>query len=143
VRTPVILSEIAQRPAVRRVWARTTLAELMHEFITPIPLRSAQQTNDELQAAVTNLGLSYALASRWTSFVAVSQKMFNTNPAGNLEGDVALPKVAGVSQLAYAPAPMTGYGAPEPGLVISLLTALLAIGGLKFRRRRRQRIYNL
>ena len=143
VRTPVVLSEAAQRPAVRRVWARTTLAELMHEFITPIPLRSAQQTNDELQAAVTNLGLSYALASRWTSFVAVSQKVFNTNPAGNLEGDVALPKVAGVSQLAYAPAPMTGYGAPEPGLVISLLTALLAVGGLKLRRRRRQQVHSL
>ncbi|XOV84521.1 MAG: VIT domain-containing protein [bacterium] len=138
VRTPVVLSEGVQRPAVRRIWARTMLAEMMHTFMTPVPLRPARQTNEQLQAAVTDLGLTYKLASRWTSFVAVSQQVYNTKPTDNLEGEVALPKAAGVSQLAYAPAPMTGYGAPEPGLMISLLAALLAIGGLNLRRRRLQ-----
>jgi len=136
VQTPVLLSEVAQRPAVRRVWARSKLAALMHEFIAPGTRRSEQQTNEQLQKSVTDLGLRYALASRWTSFVAVSQQVYNADPDSNLAGDVALPNVAGVSQLAYSPAPMTGYGAPEPGLVISLLSALLAIGGLNFMRRR-------
>jgi Ca-activated chloride channel homolog len=143
VQTPVELSQVAQRPAVRRVWARSKLAALMHEFIAPGARRSEQQTNEQLQKSVTDLGLRYALASRWTSFVAVSRQVYNANPGSNLEGDVALPKVAGVSQLAYSPAPMTGYGAPEPGLVISLLAALFALAGFNRRRRHQAHAHNL
>ncbi|MCZ6619759.1 MAG: VIT and VWA domain-containing protein, partial [Gammaproteobacteria bacterium] len=57
----------SQRPAIRKVWARTAIAEFMHGFITPQQLRPDAMNNQQLQAAVTDLGLTYGLATPWTA----------------------------------------------------------------------------
>ncbi|MCZ6619341.1 MAG: PEP-CTERM sorting domain-containing protein, partial [Gammaproteobacteria bacterium] len=101
------------------------IAEFMHGFITPQQLRPDAMNNQQLQAAVTDLGLTYGLATRWTAFVAVSRQRYNAAPDGNVEADVALPMVAGVSRLAYNKPAMTGYAAPEPGMWLGLMVALL------------------
>ena len=139
------LSEAESRPAIRRVWARNAIGERMHQFITPKQLRPDAVTNDQLKAAVTELGLSYGLATRWTAFVAVSKKIYNQTPAAARDADVALPKVAGVSRNAYGPpstGPITGFAAPEPGLWLSLPTAVLILAVLRRRARRRERIFH-
>ena len=115
IEQPVHLADDLQRPSVRRLWARTAVAEQMHRFITPIALREDQVTNEQIQAAITDLGLSYGLTTRWTSFVAVSRARYNKSPQQSLDGQVALPKVAGVSRLAYAQQTVGG-AAPEPGV---------------------------
>jgi Ca-activated chloride channel family protein len=130
---PVNLASEGSRPALRRIWARNAVADRMHQFITPTERRVDGVSNDALQAAVTDLGLAYGLTTRWTAFVAVSRKIYNTDPAGALESDVALAKVAGVSSLAYGQPAMAGYAAPEPGAWLSLL--MLAILGLPIARR--------
>ena len=134
IRQVVDLSDHASRPALRRIWARGAVAEHMHTFITPEPLRNGALSNAGVKAAVTRLGLDYAIATRWTSFVAVSRKVYNAEPESQADADVALPKVAGVSNLAYSRPAMTGFGAPEPGLWLSLLIALCALGWWHLRR---------
>lgn len=129
------LGDGTERSAIRRVWARTAIAEHMHSFITPMSLRRDGISNSRLQAAVTELGLSYGLATRWTSFVAVSRRVYNADPATNADADVALPQVAGVSQHAYSQPALTGFGTPEPGMLLGLLTALLAIFTFRYWRR--------
>jgi len=131
----VQLSEAGDRPAVRRIWARTAVAELMHTFVTPLELRPGAMEDQALQTAVTELGLTYGLATRWTAFVAVSRRVYNQDPAAGMNADVALPKVAGVSQLAYTGRAMTGGAAPEPGLLLGLLTALATWLATRPRRR--------
>ncbi|MEM7079289.1 MAG: VIT domain-containing protein [Pseudomonadota bacterium] len=127
------LENTDQRPAIRRLWARGRVAELMHSFTTPDALRDDGMDDEQLRASVTDLGLAYALATRWTSFVAVSRKRYNDRPEGAMDTEVALPRVAGVSAKAYASA-VTGYAAPEPAVWISLL----ALAGLAIMLRRRQ-----
>ncbi len=128
IRQVVDLSDAWSRPALRRIWARSAVAEHMHTFITPEPLRDGGLSNAGVKAAVTKLGLDYGIATRWTSFVAVSREVYNTRPSSQADAEVALPKVAGVSNLAYSSPAMTGFGAPEPGLWLSLLVALGALG---------------
>ncbi len=123
----VHLGDGEQRPAIRRLWARASIAEHMHSFITPVRLRPDMVSNSTLQAVVTELGLTYGLSTRWTSFVAVSRRVYNDTPANSVTGQVAVPQVAGVSQLAYSQPAMTGFGTPEPGMLLGLLTALLAL----------------
>jgi Ca-activated chloride channel family protein len=107
----------------------------MHQFVTPPDRREPSRSNQQLQQAVTQLGLKFDLATRWTSFVAVSKKIYNTNPSSGVDANVAVPKVAGVSNLAYTAPAMTGYGAPEPGLLASLLVAMMGLGAIYKRRR--------
>ncbi len=121
------------RPGVRRIWAKNAVADHMHSFITPHPLRTHAMSNNQLQSAVTDLGLSYGLTTKWTAFVAVSRRVYNTNPGANVEADVALPKVAGVTNMAYSQPAMTGYGAPEPGMLLGLLIALVTVMTLRRR----------
>jgi Ca-activated chloride channel family protein len=123
--TSMVLSEAGHRPAVRRVWARNTVAELMHAFVTPPEQRPDGMNDQQLQAAVTRLGLGYGIATRWTSFVAVSRRIYNPNPGAAADADVAVPQVAGVSTLAYTGPTMSGGAAPEPGIWLGLLTSLL------------------
>lgn len=124
IRRGVDLGRERARPAVRRLWARDSVAELMHAFITPPQLRLDGMTNDQLRQAVTDIGLDFGLATRWTSFVAVSRRVYNKDPEHTTDSDVALPRVAGVSASAYGKPAMTGYAAPEPGLWLGLLVAL-------------------
>ncbi|MCB1684736.1 MAG: VWA domain-containing protein, partial [Pseudomonadales bacterium] len=137
IEAPVALDETQDHPAIRRIWARNTVAELMHAFITPTELRPDAMDNAQLQAAVTDLGLTYGIATNWTAFVAVSRNVYNPDPAASADADVALPKVAGVSALAYTPPALSGGGAPEPGALLALLVGLGIWG---FRRRRLLRV---
>ncbi len=128
IRRRVELTDTGARPVLRRIWARSAVAEHMHAFITPEPLRESRVTNAWLKEAVTRLGLQHEIATRWTSFVAVSRKVYNQAPEDSLDAEVALPKVAGVTKAAYGAPAMTGFGAPEPGLWLSLLVALATLG---------------
>jgi Ca-activated chloride channel family protein len=131
ITTRLNLDRETTRPSIRFVWARQTIAERMHDFITPNPLRADGVTNDQLQATVTALGLTYGLTTRWTSFVAVSRARYNKEPDDAVAADVALPKVAGVSPMAYAKPAFTGSGTPEPGVWLSLLIVALSLLGLR------------
>jgi len=131
IRRAVHLGDGEERPVLRRVWARAEIAQLMHAFITPRELRPDAMTHEQLQSAVTEVGLNYALSTRWTAFVAVSRKVYNPSGEPNIAANVALPKVAGVSNLAYATPAMTGFGAPEPGLMVGLLAVFATFAGLR------------
>ncbi len=134
MKIPLILNIFEKRTAIRQLWARTAVADRMHTFVTPATMRKDRVTNDNLQAGITQLGLTYQLATRWTAFVAVSKQIYNTQPESSTHADVALPKVSGVSKLAYNQLPsnsggmaMTGYGAPEPGVWLGLLVAMCSL----------------
>jgi Ca-activated chloride channel family protein len=123
------------RPAIRQIWARSAIAERMHTMATPMPLRKPALTNADLISQITDLGMRNAIATRWTSFVAVSRRVYNPGGTAN-EADIALPRVAGVSKRAYAPPRFTGHGAPEPAAWISLF--LISAGLWVFGRSRRR-----
>ena len=138
----VALSDHDERPAVRRLWARTAVAQRMHTFITPLERRPLNITNASLKREVTELGLAYGLTTRWTAFVAVSKRIVNAHPDQAANGTVALPKVSGTTKSAYGvPAltgsAMTGYGAPEPGIWLGLAAAGAGIAWSRRRRRAR------
>ena len=50
---------------------------------------------------VTTLGLDHSLATKWTSFVAVSRRVVNPEPDMTTEAQVPLPMVKGVKTTAY------------------------------------------
>lgn len=110
--------------ALRHLWARTRIADLS-DF-------SFGRTTEDEKKAVTALGLSYSLLTKYTSFVAVHEKVRNTSVAAT---DVAQPLAmpAGVGELALA-----GYDrGPEPPIwMISALPAAAAIASWMRRRRR-------
>ncbi len=70
-----------------------------------------------LAEEITQLGLRHRLVTQWTSFVAVSRKVVNPGGEGTTR-DVAVPKVEGVSDLAYPESSQpSGHPAPgQPGL---------------------------
>ncbi len=129
--------------AVALIWARSTIADRMHRLTAVVPTDDAAETvRDRLQAEVTQLGLDYSLVTRWTSFVAVSERIVNADPAGTATRQVPLPRVAGVGPTAYGPAGagpggFKGQATPEPGTGAALLA--LAGGAFVWLRRRRAR----
>ncbi|MEM7099409.1 MAG: VIT domain-containing protein [Pseudomonadota bacterium] len=124
----VSLDEHGQRPVLRRSWARAGIRERMHHLATPNEIRSPRTEDSQLVQEITELGLRHALVTQWTSFVAVSRRVVNEHSKANLDTDVALPKVAGVTAAAYPTGnAMTGYGAPEPGVWLTLLAAVAGL----------------
>ncbi|MGI9327233.1 MAG: VIT domain-containing protein [Pseudomonadales bacterium] len=128
----VELSERAQRPPVRSVWARAQVAEHMQQLLAPQAVRFEQRSDADVQELVTRLGEDYGLMTRWTSLVAVSSKVYQNDPSRTQAAPVALSKVAGVTGAAYGetqaqnwPA-FSGAGTPEP----SIWAALLGLVGL-------------
>ena len=65
VTQPEPSSAPGERPALPLLWARLRIRELMDEW------RAAHEGRAELQREITQLGLSFGLATRFTSFVAV------------------------------------------------------------------------
>ena len=112
---PNQVSDTASK-ALPLIWARNRIAALTLDYNTKMGNRS------ELQDQVIELSLKYALQSQFTSFVAVSKKVYNDTPAAATKS-VALAKVAGMSQQAY-PAALTGSSTPEPETMLGLLLAL-------------------
>jgi len=137
------------------IWARGEISNLMRDFPLAPADRTGQREDAEIEAAVTDLGLTYALTTNWTSFVAVSRKVVNATPESAHDAQVPLPKVAGVSEKAYGQAKgpgsrqaanngyrqftqnFTGGSTPEPPLMLGALILMIAgLAGL-FRRRSR------
>ena len=134
--------------AVRLVWARSRIADHMRMRAMPFERRASRMSDREIEAEVTSLGLSHSLVSEWTSFLAVSRKVVNTEPDTAQNAAVPLPQVAGVTERAYGNvatrqahpgtdvARLKGGSTPEPPLLIGVGILLLAgLVGL-FRRQR-------
>ena len=117
--------------AVSLVWARSAIRDAMFGLTVPPHVRNGHETyrglsDAALKQRVTKLGLDWSLVTRWTSFVAVSQKIYNSNPGQAPDSQVPLPMVKGVTAKAYpSAAPVfVGAGAPEPETWLGL--ALIA-----------------
>jgi len=128
--------DFAGGEAIALVWARSAIRDAMHQLQVPQQLRMNENSDDSIVERVTQLGLDYSLATRWTSFVAVSEQIVNPNPELAVDASVPNAKVAGVSQNAYpGAAPHGGYGAPEPatwlGLALLALILLLWFGAIR------------
>lgn len=92
--------------ALRYLWARSRIAELSDYGFG--------QPSDDAVKQITALGLKYSLLTQYTSFVAVMEKIRNTN--GNAEDvEQPLPLPVGVSDLAVG---------SEPELIWLLVVAL-------------------
>ena len=126
--------------AIALVWARSAIRDAMHQLSVPQQLRMNESSNDSIVERVTQLGLDYSLATRWTSFVAVSEQIVNPNPELAVDTSVPNAKVAGLSKSAYpgvaaTNVPHGGYGAPEPatwlGLALLALILLLWFGAIR------------
>jgi Ca-activated chloride channel family protein len=90
----------------------------------------------QLERDITDLGLTYSLQSRFTSFVAVSEKVVNEAPETATSRNVPLPQVSGVSTQAYPSLNLSGSSAPEPEGVLGVMMILLALAA-RFRRQLR------
>lgn len=126
----------ASTSAIPIIWARSQVGDLMRDYTTPAALRTLRLSENELQERVTQLGLDFALATDWTSFVAVSRRVVNGDPGAAQDADVPLPMPAGVGPGAYGEQ-FGGSSAPEPGFM-ALLALLLTLTWFGLRRRQRQ-----
>jgi Ca-activated chloride channel family protein len=90
-----------QGEAIPLLWARAQVEDKMDELSTPEEWRDPRLSDDQLREQVTKLGLEYGLLTRWTSFVAVSEKIYNDKPGSAVDTAVPLHKVKGVSSKAY------------------------------------------
>jgi Ca-activated chloride channel family protein len=109
-----------------RVWARSRIASIGDLF--------ELQATDERKAQITNLGLTYNLLTKYTSFVAVDDVVRRTN--ARLETmKQPLPLPAGVEDSAVGG---TIAAAPEPSTYALFGVGLLVVV-VALRRNRRQR----
>ena len=128
---------------IPKIWARSQIADHMGQINTPTNFRTTHLNDDELKEKVIDLGLTHSLATRWTSFVAVSQKVVNENPQNAEDSQVPLPMVKGVGPKAYGQESsmkmaqnFSGSSVPEPATWAGLLVISLAALALLKRRRR-------
>jgi Ca-activated chloride channel family protein len=109
----------------------------MHQFITPLQLRTDGVDDDTLKQRVVQLGLDFSLVTRWTSFVAVSKQIYNPNPVATTTRPIPVPQVKGVTAAAYGntqqfvnggtQAQFIGGAAPEPATLAGLLLMTLVL----------------
>src|SRR5688572_1861109 len=113
--------------ALRYLWARTRIADLS-DFGPAAP-------PDDRVAAITSLGLTYGLLTRYTSFVAVQEVVRTKESAEAVDQPLPLPE--GVSDLAVG----VTQG-PEPGIVwlFAIVAAWLGCAQLLAWQRRRSRM---
>jgi len=90
-------------------------------------------SDKRLENEITDLGLTYSLQTRFTSFVAVSERVVNAAPETALNKAVPLPQVSGVTANAYPSLNLSGSSAPEPEGVVGLMLVVLALAA-RFRR---------
>jgi Ca-activated chloride channel family protein len=115
--------------SVELTWARSRVEDFMHQLTTPQKLRRNSLSDEDLQRLVTQLGLDHDIATKWTSFVAVSENVVNPDAEEAVDAAVPEPQVADVSSAGYDRASSRANGAPEPSTLISLLMSLLACFG--------------
>jgi Ca-activated chloride channel family protein len=106
----------AENQALRYLWARSRVARLTDD-------RASTRGDDgeATRQAVTALGLKYELLTQYTSFVAVHEKVRNTQGAAE-KVDQPLPMPEGVSDLAVS------SSVPEPELPLLVALVLLLLG---------------
>jgi Ca-activated chloride channel family protein len=106
--------------ALRYLWARSRIAEVSDYGFG--------QPSDEAVKEITSLGLKYSLLTQYTSFVAVLEKVRNTNGAADVQQPLPLP--VGVNDLAVG---------SEPDLIwlaaLGVVLGLFAIGYRRWRSR--------
>ncbi len=110
----------AEHEALPVIWARSAIADRMREYSS-----SGRGQIDEsiIREQVTSLGLLYNLVTRWTSFVAVSERRYNNAPGRTPDLDVPRNQVAGTRAAAYGQGQQfVGHGAPEPGTILAILS---------------------
>ena len=105
--------------ALRYLWARSNIAELSDY--------GSENVSDEKARAITDLGLKYNLLTKYTSFIAVREKI--VNPDGSAK-DITqpLPMPDGVSDMAVASEPEMIYL-----LIAGCMMALIVFAGRRFR----------
>jgi Ca-activated chloride channel family protein len=96
----------ASTSAIPLVWARSKISDYMRQLNAkrhqqPWNGSNKRFSDDELKFKVTTLGLDHSLATKWTSFVAVSRRVVNPQPEITPEAQVSLPMVKGVNTKAY------------------------------------------
>lgn len=122
------------KQSIPLIWARTRIADYMRHINTPEYVRTSDDSEDALKEKVVKLGLDFSLMTKWTSFVAVSEKIVNKAPNKTAQKGVALPMVKGVSMKAYA-GNFSGGSVPEPATT----GGLIIMGGAAFAALRRRR----
>ncbi len=134
-------SEMEPSP-IPQIWARSQIADHMGQINSPDAFKTTHLSDDALKQKVIDLGLKHSLATRWTSFVAVSTKIVNKNPENAQDSQVPLHRVKGVGPEAYGHAAskkfvqnFPGGSAPEPATWAGLL--VLGLVALAWFRRRR------
>lgn len=118
----------APAKALPLLWAREQIFDKNRAYTI------GGSSDRRLEQEITDLGLDYALQSRFTSFVAVSEKKLNSDPASARQKTVPLPQVSGVSANAYPTLNLSGSSAPEPEGLFGMMMLLIALAA-RFRRR--------
>jgi Ca-activated chloride channel family protein len=90
-----------QISALPLIWARSRITDHMRSLSRPRQRRTGEMSDETIRELVTKLGLDFSLMTQWTSFVAVSEKIVNEQPANSLDTSVPLNQVKGVSRHAY------------------------------------------
>ncbi|MFB6352032.1 MAG: hypothetical protein ABEN55_23710, partial [Bradymonadaceae bacterium] len=103
-------------------------------LMTADDLRQTPLNDEALKSRVTQIGLNHDLATKWTSFVAVSEVKVNPNPDNSADRAAAEPQAKNVSNSGYKQQHAQASGTPEPTVLGSLLMALLAGLGVVGRR---------
>ncbi|MGH6816652.1 MAG: VIT and vWA domain-containing protein [Hyphomicrobiaceae bacterium] len=105
-----------QTRAIPIAWARAEIGEQMRHLMMPQHMRPGRRSEADIEQRVTTLGLSHSLATQWTSFVAVSKRIVNTDPAASKNAQVPLPMVDGVGPKAYGQPDAHPQGQPALGV---------------------------
>ncbi|MDH5763992.1 MAG: VIT and VWA domain-containing protein [Nitrospinota bacterium] len=133
---PTDQGEITSSP-IPQIWARSQISDHMGQINAPDAFKTTSLNNDELKQKVIELGLKHSLATRWTSFVAVSRKIVNANPQNAKDSKVPLPMVKGVGPKAYGEAPpmrmaqnFSGSSVPEPPIWAGMILMFLMVAGM-------------
>lgn len=137
-------SNNAASEAIPLLWARSQIKDAMRLFSQPEHIRTQLDMNsDQLKQQIIHLGLQFSLMTRWTAFVAVSNKVVNEHQVPAQERHVPVPMVKGVSHQAYPSSSsniFAGSSAPEPAVVTGLAFMSLLFSGLAFRRLRKGKV---
>lgn len=131
----------------RELCLGSLIGDLQYQLTTGAHQAGGEAVNtDALKQRITDLGLNFALVTPWTAFVAVSEKIYNPNPAKTPTLPVLVAQVKGTTELAYGEpaAPITsasaftGGGAPEPATLFGLAVVGLLLAGFLIQERSRQ-----
>lgn len=117
-------NEKKEGKTIALLWARSRIADYMRMLNTPFEVRYPKIMDDEIKDAIVKLGLDYSLMTKWTSFIAVSEKIVNKAPKQTKDKNIALPKVKGITKMAYKNN-FSGGSVPEPATT----GAFLVLGG--------------